>query len=234
MWIGFRTGLVGSKRAAEDELNAQQVEIVGADELAIDGFGFIPEPQVDQIFRIGFVRGERVEELTLLEIGKIQIRDLIRISSHHVHQMFGFARRRAIEQHRVKQAEYGDIGADAQADGDRRHQHQQRCSHQAARTIADILGEVFNKVQAVYIATVFFNLFDSAEEAQGGSTSVVGRHARGDIGFDLFLEMKAELGSQLAFHTTLAKQGEKAELEDLGHQFNFQHPLAEGRGSVRA
>src|SRR5438552_3461549 len=97
VWIAFRTRLVSRKRAAEDGLNAHQVEIVGSDELAIDGFGFISEPEVDQIFRICLVPSKCVEELTDFEVAKIRIRDLNRISSYHMHQMFGFARRRAID-----------------------------------------------------------------------------------------------------------------------------------------
>src|SRR5882762_6639289 len=56
--------------------------------------------------------------------------------------------------------------------------------------------------------------------------SVLGRHASGDIEFDLFFEMKAEFGSQFAFNAALAKQGKKTESKDLGHWLNLNRPLA--------
>ena len=134
------------------------------------------------------------------------------------------------EEDAFKPAEDGGVGADAEDEAEDGEGGESGIAEELAKAEAQILGEIFGGVEAMGFDTVFFDLSDAADGAEGLGAGLFGGHAGGEVGGDLLVEVIAQLVVDFVVEVVAAEEGEPAEAESIepGHgQASVRFTMAE-------
>src|SRR5207237_835119 len=146
----------------------------------------------------------------------------------------------------IDEAEDGGVGADAESKSEDRDGGEAGRFAQHAKGEAQILKERVQKGQAAAFAIDLAGLLDTAEVEKRLAPGLLRVHAFGEIALDRHLQMRTQLGIEVAIETRAAKQLEKAggqHLNEFDHEVAFStrlitaaisfQPVASSRSCLR-
>src|SRR5580700_8022719 len=106
----------------------------------------------------------------------------------------------------IGNAKDGRICCDSQGENGDGEKCKTRALAKHTKTIAYVFNEIFDVIRTVRVAAIFLDLLDAAEFAHGSATGLLRGHSRGQIFFDLALEVKTHFRAKFPFDGTPAKQ----------------------------
>ena len=171
----------------------KRVEEGAADEQAVDGIGLAAGRQVEAIVgpRDRAIEERRGPALDLFP-------DRVGPAAVDHDERFGVAHRQRAQQHRVDQREDRGVGADAQAERQRRRHDEAGPLQQAADAVAHVLRDVVCPAGAAHVAAGFLHLLDAADLERGQAPRLAFADARVDERADAALDVILQLAIEVA------------------------------------
>ena len=125
-----------------------------------------------------------------------------------------------LQQHAVEHREDGSIRPDSERQRQRRHGGESRILPQHPSAETHVTRGVLQPSHAALVAIRFLHLIDAAEFAPGGVPRLLRRHAGGEVGLGLHLEMRAHLLGQIRLDLPTPEERLKLEekLAEPGHE----------------
>ena len=203
---GFRAMIVVGrhKRAADDRLDAKDVEEVGRHDPSGDAIR-LAAPQQVETHLMKFDETFKAGELLAVVVELLDRHTEVRLVGErrrllHQHEAIAVLVGQRLEQHAVDHAEDGGVGADTEAQRQHGEGGKARVLPQRAGTVAEIGEQFLEPAHTARIPCFFFVLFHWSKIPDRQLPRLVGRHPSADVLLRFHLKVKLHFGVELTVH----------------------------------